>query len=350
MLCLGENTGPRDNEATVLVYAGTNIIEGVVQEDLARSNRVVSVQNPGSVGASFTISNMPNKILGYSTSRATALAPLHLTDGTSVPAISIGATGGSIKPRRYSVELAASRTVGFFVDVEEGDEFLLYSHCESGKPGLVGVNALDADMTILTSSADGYPHILSYNYRTDTPNVYKADYGGSYYVGSTTNVMRFSVREGVAFIRVFAAGVCYLKALSLVRTNQREKPLNVFSGLNNQDGVHLAGSDFQSAIVGVYSRGHLALNDAASSGGSTPMGWIATSAGRLAPAWVASTAYLVGDLVLNDSGSNVYECKTAGTSAGSGGPTGTGSGISDGTCVWDYLSLRPNVAPGPAIP
>lgn len=51
--------------------------------------------------------------------------------------------------------------------------------------------------------------------------------------------------------------------------------------------------------------------------------------------WVATTVYQVGDLVSNDS-NKVYRCNTGGTSAGSGGPTGTGSGIADGTVVWDY--------------
>ena len=56
-------------------------------------------------------------------------------------------------------------------------------------------------------------------------------------------------------------------------------------------------------------------------------------------AWVAATAYVVGDVVENDTG-KIYKCTTAGTSAGSGGPTGTGSSISDGTCVWDYQAVR----------
>lgn len=53
--------------------------------------------------------------------------------------------------------------------------------------------------------------------------------------------------------------------------------------------------------------------------------------------WAASTAYLLNQHVINDS-SKVYKCTTAGTSAGSGGPTGTaGSGITDGTAVWGYV-------------
>lgn len=57
--------------------------------------------------------------------------------------------------------------------------------------------------------------------------------------------------------------------------------------------------------------------------------------GLVSMAWTASTAYALDDHVNN--GGNVYVCTTAGTSAGSGGPTGTGSGITDGTAVWSYV-------------
>jgi hypothetical protein len=61
-------------------------------------------------------------------------------------------------------------------------------------------------------------------------------------------------------------------------------------------------------------------------------------------AWQASTPYLVGEYVTNDTAPvKVYRCVQAGTSAGSGGPTGTGSGITDGTCKWDYVHANPAV-------
>ena len=52
-------------------------------------------------------------------------------------------------------------------------------------------------------------------------------------------------------------------------------------------------------------------------------------------AWLGSTAYSVGDYVHN--GNNVYVCTTGGTSAASGGPTGTTNGITDGGVVWNYV-------------
>ncbi|NIQ91023.1 MAG: hypothetical protein GWM98_04740 [Nitrospinaceae bacterium] len=59
---------------------------------------------------------------------------------------------------------------------------------------------------------------------------------------------------------------------------------------------------------------------------------------EVAPDWEPSTDYAVGDLVMNDFPAKTYQCTTAGQSAASGGPTGTGSGIVDGSCVWDYYA------------
>lgn len=57
--------------------------------------------------------------------------------------------------------------------------------------------------------------------------------------------------------------------------------------------------------------------------------------GLLSQPWAASTAYILNQQVHN--GGNVYKATTAGTSASSGGPTGTGTGITDGSAVWSYV-------------
>lgn len=51
--------------------------------------------------------------------------------------------------------------------------------------------------------------------------------------------------------------------------------------------------------------------------------------------WGNGAPYVIGDRVFNASRS--YVCITAGTSAGSGGPTTTASDITDGTVHWKYL-------------
>ena len=58
--------------------------------------------------------------------------------------------------------------------------------------------------------------------------------------------------------------------------------------------------------------------------------------------WVASTAYVVGNKVKNNN--NIYKCSTAGTSAGSGGPTaGSGTDIVDNTAKWDFVDTSSNL-------
>jgi hypothetical protein len=57
-------------------------------------------------------------------------------------------------------------------------------------------------------------------------------------------------------------------------------------------------------------------------------------ASGLVPEWSASTAYDVGAEVYNAG--LVYTCTSAGTSAASGGPTGLGTGIVDGSAVWSF--------------
>jgi uncharacterized phage protein gp47/JayE len=54
-------------------------------------------------------------------------------------------------------------------------------------------------------------------------------------------------------------------------------------------------------------------------------------------AWAGTHAYALGALVTN--GGNVYQCTDLGTSAGSGGPTGTDreTEVTDGGCKWRYL-------------
>src|SRR4051812_9964390 len=53
------------------------------------------------------------------------------------------------------------------------------------------------------------------------------------------------------------------------------------------------------------------------------------------PQWLASTAYTSGMLAQNNG--LLYRCTVSGTSAASGGPTGTNqSGITDNTAQWGY--------------
>ncbi len=70
---------------------------------------------------------------------------------------------------------------------------------------------------------------------------------------------------------------------------------------------------------------------------STAVGFITTTdaAITLVSDWVGATPYVLGDRRKNND--RVYQVTVAGTSAGSGGPTGTDAAIVDNTVTWTYL-------------
>lgn len=53
--------------------------------------------------------------------------------------------------------------------------------------------------------------------------------------------------------------------------------------------------------------------------------------------WKASTAYVLREFVTNNA--MLYECVVAGTSASSGGPTGSDEAITDGTVTWTFRRI-----------
>jgi hypothetical protein len=74
--------------------------------------------------------------------------------------------------------------------------------------------------------------------------------------------------------------------------------------------------------------------------------WTKVATGTTAP-WTANTVVQVGNHLLN--GGNEYICTIAGTTAGSGGPTGTGAAIGDGTATWSYVGAAVANAVGPSL-
>jgi hypothetical protein len=119
--------------------------------------------------------------------------------------------------------------------------------------------------------------------------------------------------------------------------------LRVFNPLDDgYDDMRAIANPATTGIHGYYRLGDIVRNAVVVAG--QPTGWQCTATGFLAPAWAISTAYdPVGRLVTNDTG-KIYELLTTGTSAGSGGPTGTGSSITDGTCVWRYIGVKATFA------
>lgn len=64
--------------------------------------------------------------------------------------------------------------------------------------------------------------------------------------------------------------------------------------------------------------------------------WCVRAGSAEQTAWAANTGYQEGDRVYHND--NVYTCTTAGTSDVASGPTGTGTGIADGSAVWSHVA------------
>jgi hypothetical protein len=74
--------------------------------------------------------------------------------------------------------------------------------------------------------------------------------------------------------------------------------------------------------------------------------WTKVSLGTT-QSWAATTSYLVGNKVINNA--REYVVTVAGISAGSGGPTGTGTGIADGAAQWNYVGPAASNVIGPSL-
>ncbi|RWL14896.1 MAG: hypothetical protein EOR57_31615 [Mesorhizobium sp.] len=176
--------------------------------------------------------------------------------------------------------------------------------------------------------------------------VANAAFGGSYLRPGGTGGDLISVRTEVDTMWVGYYGTA-IRSIELTGYTTSEKldaasglsAIATFVPLNDAGSVPLATANPGTAGThGYYSVGQIVYNSAAASGVAS--GWQCTTAGWLAAAWTISTAYSVlGRIVTNDSG-KMYQLVTAGTSAGAGGPTGTGSAITDGTCVWNYVGVK----------
>jgi lysophospholipase L1-like esterase len=102
----------------------------------------------------------------------------------------------------------------------------------------------------------------------------------------------------------------------------------------------LADHDIAAATLSLGASGLIrfqvvALGDSETEGSATG-GYSWFTALYTSSAWAGSTS--VSQYAARTNGGRLYECTTAGTTASSGGPTGTGSGITDGTAVWRYVN------------
>ncbi len=114
------------------------------------------------------------------------------------------------------------------------------------------------------------------------------------------------------------------------------------AGLNPPGGKDLVASSTGAVAFPVYVNGVLVLGVQGVLDVTT---LVYTDVIGAAAAWLALTAYSATpgsrSVVTNDA--RTYICVTAGTSAASGGPIGTGTNITDGTAHWYFLGTTISV-------
>lgn len=164
-------------------------------------------------------------------------------------------------------------------------------------------------------------------------------FGGAYQSASDgvgkTCVLAFT--SDVAVVHVGVSGgsqPAHFQGLTITDvTPAVTQGLSVFCSVG-EDALGLATAKPDGfAAFGTARRGERIGNTAAAAG--VAAGWACSLAEWNAVAWAITTAYVVGQIRKN--GVDTYVCTVAGTSAGAGGPTGTGTGIVDNTVTWDFL-------------
>jgi len=223
--------------------------------------------------------------------------------------------------------------VGVFVDTSVTKQFWVSENFISGFPGRLMVQCFDAAGAVLSGSAPSY---VVGGALTTTVN-----FGNAYQYGTDTHtncVLTFD--SAVKYARVcFVPGSNVLKLISFSITAlgvTEHAPLTVWAGpLVDDDSTQKLSSAKPDTAGehGRYVRGNVVFSSVAAA--AAPGHWQCSTSGGLAKAWAISTAYVVGQVRAN--GANLYYCTTAGTSAGAGGPAGTGTAIADGTVVWNFL-------------
>jgi len=258
--------------------------------------------------------------------------------GAIMQATAGGADAYSTSGRAYIGKdslLLCSVLLGWWVDCTYFKEFhITVDYPSGGIEPILFLGFQDSSGAWL-DGANGYPSTQSNIYTVAT------EFNGHY--GYTPGQLRFRVPDNAVKMRVGVGGSTTLS-----------KPVAHVSSVYIRT-IQNGGTGLTRPVLKVYADTYTshdqftcAASPAGAGSGYTPAGmivgdntgvgkgWHCTAAGYNARAWVASTQFYLDMLVTN--GGNVYVCRTAGTSAGSGGPTGTGTGIADNTVVWDYVS------------
>lgn len=154
-------------------------------------------------------------------------------------------------------------------------------------------------------------------YRIWGPDANSASPGGQFYIDPVPNSNNVNAPMSYEYItKSMFLPANWAASIAYTTTNY----------VNNYGYIYKCSSNGTSAA----SIGPTLANGTAKDGG---VFWLYVSFSN----WASTTPYGLGDYVKNSG--NYYICIGAGTSAGSGGPATTSASITDGTVIWQYLTV-----------
>ncbi len=154
--------------------------------------------------------------------------------------------------------------------------------------------------------------------------------------GAKARMIPFVVSESNAFILEFTNNLIRIwKDGALVGS-----PTEVVSTYTTAQLFQIQYQKVRNILYLVHS-GHVVSTLTWNGGTSFTLAALSIEFGTGVSAWQATTAYSVDDVVSNGSPMKLYVCITAGTSAGSGGPTTEADDITDNTAHWYWEATKP---------
>jgi len=309
---------------------------------LAFGNQVFFRQNSGAPYTSWHSGGLLEKAFGSDVGDIAVKGMFGQLSGSSTET-------NEVAGRIYKdyLRIGSGAAIGVYVDTSYFKQLEVKIDAKSTNLGRIAFVAYDSADNILDNGDPGHPFVVNSSLSA------AATYGYSYSTPTDTRTsVQFSVGSSVQKVKILFSGgtnPLYLRAFEIIGyyCNSVALALNVYGGPQSSDYFFVDASPATVRGGGWTQRGTIAHNSLAAS--ATVSYWQCTASGYNATAWAVSTAYELNRMVENDTG-KIYVCTVAGTSAGSGGPTGTGSGIVDGTVTWDYIGTLATWTSGPSNP
>lgn len=244
-------------------------------------------------------------------------------------------------------------------DVATDEELRLLREAEIASPGNTPIDALRGDLlnvddvaavTIFVNNTDATdsdglpPHSVEAMVRYITEDTPPAEFDQSIWDALLANVAAGIVTYGTV---IGTATDSQLTEHTMKFSRPENKLIYVRLGVTyDEDEYADDGDDLIAQAIVDFGDEQLTGKDAVPSSiigaahsidGVLAVNYVAISDAAIATptTWVALTAYVSGDTVINAG--RVYRCTTGGTSAASGGPSAAGTGIADGSVVWAHL-------------